>query len=1413
MTSLTLASHTTRTRRRPRKLPRHQRLSPRKGSIAFPHASERIDGQGSGGELYDDFYYAHDCGEIPYERNETWLELFDGIAKQIITEIRPQTVLDAGCAMGFLVEQLRRRGVEAYGVDISAFAIEHVHESIQDYCNVGSIIEPFEHQHYDLIVNIEVLEHMTTPDAKAAIENLCRHTNDIIFSSTPFDYREVTHFNVRPPEYWSTMFAHFGFYRDTDFDASFVNSWAVRFRRRLTSPHELITEYERKFWQLWKENIDIRGFSVELQQRLSYQEALALDYKRQYDHLSDELTERNIQATELYEKYVKQHEEHTQIQSQQHETHRQLHAMLAEQEQQTVRLQSEIRSLHEYTEETIQRLLEEKAHISSTMRASSQELEDILTQKNEHIHYLETIIRQLESGQVMRLMQTLNALRSSGARAALQTLQQLREQPALTGDEPTDSDAPYMDDYALWIIDNEPNAAHIYRQRKHVETFPLKPLISIITPVYNPDPDILCDTIESVIAQTYGNWELCLADGCSTKPGVQEVLKQYATKDSRVRVHCLEENCGISGNSNAALEMARGTYIALLDHDDLLAPSMLYEVALLINQHTDADIVYFDEDKATGDGKRRLDPLFKPDCWSPDHLLATNYLMHSVIRRSLVVEVGGFNTEMDGSQDWDLLLRCTEKTDKVYHIPRVLYHWRQVEGSAALSTTAKPWAFDAQSRCVSAHLQRIGADDAQVVTTDVGRLRVMWKPSGAKVSIIITSKEKVNLLRACISSVLQRTTYPNYEIILVDTGSNQRETLRYYAELESEPRVQIVQDHRVPFNFSAANNYGVTVANGDILLFLNNDTEVLDPDWLDDMVGWAERPGVGVVGAKLIRPNDILQHTGLVIGLSGHAGHVYDGAREGHYDLYGSTEWYRNYQAVTGACLMMPRSVFEEVNGFDEVYQIGYSDIEICLSATRKGYRAVYTPFARLIHHEGGTRGYFLPPADVLRAYCRMISSIISGDPYYNPNLSSYDLMPALKQPNERNRHDHLLYILHMFDLLEDYTPYSPESLNPCPPCMLADERQPIHAPEVLNKQLLMLTDSLTLHDAPVAFFMLACYLKQQGYTVTVLSPSSGPLRAHYAEALIEVIVEPSVLKDARTVYAMLPDYGILVVNTIQGWRAVYAARAFQRQCIWWLHYASADHERVLDNNRIATAVPIADAVVLPSRTTIPRYAEYAQDNIVSIPYGLDPAILSSYRAGFIRQANSFTLVVPGDIERGKGQDLLLRVVATLPEELQMQVYCVGQVHDWKYYRELREQFAALEDRLHIVGDVTNERANAYIRAADVCVFPYRDEELPLMLVQALYHAKPIIASDAESMAGLLEHGTNAMLVRLGNDDDMQHHLTDLYHNKPLRESLGANARVRFEERCKIEHSGQKFIHLIEHILHDTPLTNLLVAV
>ena len=501
--------------------------------------------------------------------------------------------------------------------------------------------------------------------------------------------------------------------------------------------------------------------------------------------------------------------------------------------------------------------------------------------------------------------------------------------------------------------------------------------------------------MQGLSAQTYPNWQLCLALADDEPASLQKLVARLAQADSRVKVARIRTNQGISRSSNAALGIATGDFIGLLDHDDLLAPFALYEVARVLDARPECDLIYSDEDKLSADGRERSLPVIKPD-FSPEMLLGHNYLCHfTVVRRSLVEAVGGFRSHYDSAQDWDLYLRIAQRTQNIQHIPACLYHWRAAPTSCASGLAAKPDALESQRRVIEDHFARQGTL-AQARIEPNGTFRVTWPlPALPRVSVIIPNRDKPELIRRSMAGLLEETDYSDLEIVIVDNGSTDPATLACYERLRA--RGVTIVPFPESFNYSAMCNAGARAASGELLLFLNNDTEVLHADWLMEMVRWAQRPGIGVVGAQLLFPDGSIQHAGMVLGMRTLCGHVFHRASPEHGSAWGGSQWYRNLLAVTGACQLVSRAVFDEIGGFDEGYRVGYSDVVLCLEAWRAGYRNLYTPYARLIHHECSTRER-VDPVDDARRFAGYLQGIrLLSDPYYNELLAAESQAPELQ--------------------------------------------------------------------------------------------------------------------------------------------------------------------------------------------------------------------------------------------------------------------------------------------------------------------------------------------------------------------------------------------------------------------------------
>ena len=551
-------------------------------------------------------------------------------------------------------------------------------------------------------------------------------------------------------------------------------------------------------------------------------------------------------------------------------------------------------------------------------------------------------------------------------------------------------------DYGEWYSLTKPTAEELEEQRKKVFDAPVK--FSIVIPAFKTPERFLREMLDSIAEQTYANWEVCVADGSPAGQSCERVLEQYAKKDSRFKYVILGENKGISGNTNAAMDMATGDYIVLADHDDKLTPNALYECAKLLQEHPGCDCFYSDEDKLDMDGGALFDPHFKPD-FNIDLLCSVNYICHLfVVSRKVIEKVGGLRSEFDGAQDYDFVLRCVEavKDEEICHIPKILYHWRCHEDSTAENPESKLYAFEAGRRAVQAHYERTGIHAEVFKGEYLGLYRTKFiRDHDPLISIIIPNKDHIDDLKRCMESIEQKSTYKNYEYIIVENNSTDSATFEYYKKLEAEnPKVRMVYWDGV-FNYSAINNYGASFAKGEYLLLLNNDTEIINPDCLEELLGYCMRKDVGAVGARLYYEDDTIQHAGVVIGFGGIAGHCFVQQKRGTTGYCHRIICAQDYSAVTAACMMVKKSAFDAVGGLSEELAVAFNDIDFCMKLRKAGYLIVYNPYAELYHYESKSRGLEDTPEKVAR-FNKEIATfekkwpeiLKNGDPYYNPNLT-----------------------------------------------------------------------------------------------------------------------------------------------------------------------------------------------------------------------------------------------------------------------------------------------------------------------------------------------------------------------------------------------------------------------------------------
>lgn len=557
------------------------------------------------------------------------------------------------------------------------------------------------------------------------------------------------------------------------------------------------------------------------------------------------------------------------------------------------------------------------------------------------------------------------------------------------------------DAYTDWVAKRYPDGIDLQQQKDLIATYAYKPLISILTPTYNTNIEFLRECIASVRAQSYDNWELCITDDASTDPEVRAVITELAKADKRIRYTFRKKNGHISRATNDSLAMAKGEFVALLDHDDVLWPNALFEVVRVLNDDRNLDFLYSDEEMIFNDRRDHRHPFFKPD-WNPEFLESVNYITHfAVLRARLMRDIGGFRVGYEGAQDWDLFLRATDATKRLRHIPTVLYSWRMSETSTALTMDSKPYVHEAQRRAIQESLKARGHEAAELHT---GVLKDYWNvvhpvAGNPLVSIVIPTKNQYQIVRRCIESIYAKTTYKHFEVVLVDTGSTDDKVRRWYKKITAaHHNLRVVEWPEQPFSYARSCNFGAGQAKGEFLVFLNNDTEVLTPNWLQLFLSDAQREDIGAVGCKLYYPGrTYIQHAGIGIGFGGIAGNsltqVNAKQMTSMQHIYGDTR--HEVSAVTAACLMIKKDRFEGVKGFDEKFRVTYNDVDLCLRLREAGYRNIYSPVIELIHHESISVGRPEEKKvrdtaefdEATRLFKKRWKAMIESDPHLNPNI------------------------------------------------------------------------------------------------------------------------------------------------------------------------------------------------------------------------------------------------------------------------------------------------------------------------------------------------------------------------------------------------------------------------------------------
>lgn len=951
--------------------------------------------------------------------------------------------------------------------------------------------------------------------------------------------------------------------------------------------------------------------------------------------------------------------------------------------------------------------------------------------------------------------------------------------------------------YQRWINQHEPNERELGLQKENQVHFSYRPLISILAPIHHADPAMTAGSLSSMRAQTYPEWELCPIFSQSELKAVINLLVKAAQQDNRIVINRLAIHEEVINSLNKALAVTHGEFVLILEQGARLAPDTLFAIVSQLNQDPEVDMLYFDEDTISADGQQRQSPWFKPRAFSPDLLLSVNYLRHAVIRRDLLQAAGNFDPTMDSAQEWDLSFRLVERNARLKHLPGVFYHRRQSPHIVNNNSADPSRVYSDQKHCIQAHLKRMGNLQASVEFPSHATVKVNWPVSGKIASIIIPTKDNIRLLKACLDSIFDQTRYPDFEIVLVDTGSTEPATQQYYHTLAAKSNVKLILDPR-PFNFHKACNLGARHATGEVLIFLNNDTEALCPEWLAELVGWAEKPEIGIVGAKLIRPDHTIQHAGLIIGLAGHGSHVFDGGPEIQDGPFGSSEWYRDYQAVTGACLAIRRQVFKQLDGFDEVYCIGYGDIDLCLRAIDAGYRVVYNPFSRVLHHEGATRGLTQPPGDVLRASVSMYPRIQTGDPFFSTNLSPYQRVPTIANDLEPPIPELILRIMQDFDLI------SSDDLEAAEPSRWQIQLPHPGKGSTKKSKLLVVSHELTRSGAPIILWQICTALAEKGLQITILSPEEGPLHQEYLQAGMTVHILPSLLKDARVVLPYLQGQDLVLLNTILCYRIAHAVKASNLPLLFWVHESTFGQQVCRTTPSAKSAISIADRLIFPSHATSSLYREFgSSENHTVIHSGINITQLDPIdsKPPFEKTPDRLYIVVVASIESRKGQDVLLQALKLLPDAISDQVECflIGRNLEPGFSQRV-VKIAEAMGNVHIVGETPADQVKHYLAAADVFILPSRDEALPISLIEAMAYGLAIIATRVGGVAEIIQDQVNGLLVEKEDPNGLARCIKRLYLDKDCRYNLGQAGKHTYQQNLTFDKFVERYYTVISEL-------------
>lgn len=914
-----------------------------------------------------------------------------------------------------------------------------------------------------------------------------------------------------------------------------------------------------------------------------------------------------------------------------------------------------------------------------------------------------------------------------------------------------------LDRYQAWIAKNEPEPAELEAQTRESADWNERPKISLLLPVFETVPRFLDELFRSILAQTYDNWEARVVDANSTN---EQLLRRWAAADPRIHVERLPANLGIAENTNRALQSAQADFIALVDHDDVLAPFALYQLASAVRANPEAEIFYSDEDRLTAAGKRGT-PFFKPE-WSPELLYSCMYLGHlTAYKRDFALQLGGFRREFDLSQDYDFALRAVERARKIVHIPHVLYHWREHPASGA--TGGKPEARKTNLAALADAVQRRGLAAEVVEMPAANRVRIVMteRPS---VSIVIPTDSPERATK-CATDLVAQTDYAPVEFIIV-TRSGLMNKLRTSFTISSNVRFVAYNE---PFNFSRKCNLGAAAATGQRLIFLNDDVEPMEPSWVEDVIEPLENPQVGAVAPKLLYADGRVQHAGLVTGvrnLVGTAFHRQPGATRMHANFVQSM---RNVSALSGACLALRRDDFAQLGGFNETNTpISHSDVDLCFRVRAAGMRCIYTPFTALIHT--GRASTDLPDAPAKSAMDKANIHLlnrwgeyVTHDPFFTDNMRDW--------------------------LFTD---------SPVPIRMFARNQDPA-TPAQLD--LLFVTPDLTISGAPLLLFHLAQWCRANGFFVTVVATADGPLRENFIAAEIPLIIDPLSGSEHPSLGRLLANFDVVIANTIKSAHVIRLAHRERVPALWWIHETKLGEQFLRKDPRIRGTLALASLVVAPSERSLAVYREYAGSKICTLRSGIPDFHLAVKPSP--QPPGRLQFLMLGTIEKRKGQDVFIDAIRRMDPALADKAFfrIIGSGTETEFIECVRGATGEIPN-LEMSGPIPHEQGLSLLAGIDVLVCASRDESMPLTILEAMSFGKTIIATTAGGIPEYLTDGINALLVPTEDAAALSAAMEGLIRDPAAARNMGASARALFETRHTIGDFGCSFAALVESIVN-----------